>query len=309
MDENTDSFPAWVPEAEKNATPPDARETELVIITGMSGAGRSRAADVLEDLNWYVVDNLPPRLLGALTGLIQPSGQGRKIAVVVDVRSREFFAELVTVIGQLRVTGISYKMLFLDCDDQELVKRYENVRRPHPLQGDGALLEAVTAERELLAPLRKRSDIIIDTSNLSVHNLARQVRSLLALEAETAIRVTVMSFGFKYGVPLDADHMIDVRFLANPYWVGELRHLTGHDEQVKEYVLRQPLAEDFVARYVDLVAMLMEGYRNQLKSRLTIAIGCTGGKHRSVALTEIVAVKLRERGIAATTQHRDLGKE
>lgn len=309
MDENTDSFPAWVPDAEKNATPQRASDSELVIITGMSGAGRSRAADVLEDLNWYVVDNLPPRLLGALTGLIQPDGQGRKIAVVVDVRSREFFTELITVIGQLRVTGISYTMMFLDCDDEELVKRYENVRRPHPLQADGALLEAVSAERELLAPLRKRSDIIIDTSSMSVHDLARQVRSLLALEGETDIRVTVMSFGFKYGAPLDADHMIDVRFLANPYWVGELRHLTGHDDQVKDYVLRQPLAGEFVDKYIDLVTTLMEGYRNQLKSRLTIAIGCTGGKHRSVALTEIIAEKLREHGIAATTSHRDLGNE
>lgn len=309
MEENTSSFPAWVPDAEKSASLPEPNDIELVIITGMSGAGRSRAGDVLEDLEWYVVDNLPPRLLGALTGLLNPQSATRRMAVVVDVRSREFFTELQTVLGQLKYSGINYKMMFLDCDDDVIVQRYENVRRPHPLQGDGRLLDAVHEERELLSELKTRADIIIDTSTLSVHDLARKVRSLLALEGETDTRVTVMSFGFKYGLPTDADHVLDVRFLANPYWVSELRHLTGHDEAVKDYVLDQPYAQDFVEKYVDLVSSIIAGYKQELKPRLTIAIGCTGGKHRSVALTEAVAEGLREHNISATTVHRDLGRE
>lgn len=307
--QDTGSFPAWAPGRNIEATPAQGEDTELIIITGMSGAGRSRAAAVLEDLDWYVVDNLPPRLLKALTGLITPAGQVRRLAVVVDVRSREFFAELVAVLDQLRDQGVRFRVFFLDCSDAVLVNRYESVRRPHPLQSRGGLLEAVHAERKLLASLRSRADTVIDTSEYSVHDLARKIRSLVAADTELSTRVNVMSFGFKYGLPMDANHVVDVRFLANPYWIGELRHLTGHDEAVRDYVLSREGASEFVERYTELIYSILAGYERELKPIVTIAVGCTGGKHRSVAISEAIAAGLRARGVGTVTAHRDLGRE
>lgn len=307
--DQTDSFPAWVPGAEAEAVAPEPWAPELIVITGMSGAGKTRAAAVLEDLDWYVVDNLPPRLLKALTGLITPGGSVRRIAVVADVRSREFFAEMLTVLDELKATGINHRIIFLDADEDVLVQRYENVRRPHPLQDEGRLLDAVHEERTMLTSLRGRADTIIDTSDKSVHDLARHVRSLVAAEGELDTRVTVMSFGFKYGLPVDADHVVDVRFISNPYWIGELRNLTGHDAPVQEYVLSQKGVGEFVDKYVDLIASILEGYERELKPTVTIAVGCTGGKHRSVALSERIAEGLRSRGSRAVTVHRDLGRE
>lgn len=307
--DQTDSFPAWVPGAEAQAVAPEPQAPELVVITGMSGAGKSRTAAVLEDLDWYVVDNLPPRLLKALTGLMSPVGGARRVAVVADVRGREFFAELLTVLDDLKTSGVDHRIIFLDADDDVLVQRYESVRRPHPLQEEGRLLDAVHEERKMLTALRGRADTIIDTSDMSVHDLARQVRTLVAAEGELATRVTVMSFGFKYGLPLDADHVVDVRFISNPYWIGELRNLTGHDAPVQEYVLAQDGVTEFVDRYVDLIASVLEGYERELKPTVTIAVGCTGGKHRSVALSERIAEGLRRRGSRAVTVHRDLGRE
>ncbi|MHB1064053.1 MAG: RNase adapter RapZ [Georgenia sp.] len=304
------TVPEGIPLLDAEARLPAADPPELLIITGMSGAGRSRAAAALEDLDWYVVDNLPPRMLGPLARMMTPTGGGvHRLAVVVDVRSREFFAELVAVLDALRMQGVDYRIVFLDASDDELVRRYESVRRPHPLQDDGRLLDGIGTERELLVNLRRRADVLIDTTTLSVHDLARKVREVVAGESERPLRLSVVSFGFKYGLPLDADHVVDVRFLRNPYWVTELRHLTGHDPQVREYVLGQDGAEGFADRYVDAIAPVLDGYINELKPFVTIAVGCTGGKHRSVAMAEAIAERLRARGQSVRALHRDLGRE
>lgn len=281
----------------------------MLVISGMSGAGRSRAAATLEDLDWYVVDNLPAPLLAALAGLISSDGGVARLAVVVDVRSKDF-SSLLTTLDELRDNGrLTYRILFLDCSDSVLVRRFESTRRPHPLQGNGRLMDGITEERSILAGLRARADIVIDTSTYSVHDLSRKIRALLADEEQSAIRVTVMSFGFKYGIPADADNVADVRFLPNPYWVSELRHLTGHDQPVAEYVLAQDGAREFAHSYADLMESILGGYTRELKPFVTIAIGCTGGKHRSVAIAEFISDILREKGHHVRTLHRDLGRE
>ena len=282
---------------------------ELLVVTGMSGAGRTKAAAVLEDLDWYVVDNLPAQLLTQLAGMLSTGPGGvHRLAAVVDVRGREFFADLVNVIDSLQEAGIAHRILFLDASDAVLVQRFEAVRRPHPLQGDGRILDGIAEERALLADVKSRADVVVDTSDLTVHDLAREVRAAVSGDEE-GLRVHVVSFGFKYGLPLDADHVVDVRFLANPYWVSELRHLTGRDEPVREYVLGLPGATDFVARYANALEPVLAGYLHEDKRYVTIAVGCTGGKHRSVALSEAVAAELRERGHRVAVTHRDLGRE
>ncbi len=308
---DTGKIPRLVPKLDREAELPVTEIPEILIITGMSGAGRSRAAATLEDIGWYVVDNLPPRLLSALAGLMSPvDGKSvRRLAAVVDVRSREYFQELVHVLDQLQERKQDYRIMFLDASDEVLVRRYESVRRPHPLQGDGRLLDGIQLEREVLSQLRNRADIYIDTSALSVHDLSRKIRQNLQEVGEDDPHLTVMSFGFKYGLPMDADHVADVRFLPNPYWVTELRHLTGKDQPVSEFVLNIAGAEEFIAGYADLIDPILEGYRHELKPYVTIAIGCTGGKHRSVAMTEKMAELMRERGHSVRVYHRDLGRE
>lgn len=306
---DTGLIPIGVPEQDKQAEHPDNDLPEILIITGMSGAGRTQAADTLEDLDWYVVDNLPPRLLGALAGMMTPDGGVRRLAAVVDVRSREFFSDLTSALESMRSTGCVSRVLFLDCSDEELVRRYDSVRRPHPLQSTGTILDGIQAERAMLSELRKKADFVIDTSGYSVHDLARKVRGLVADEAQTDVRVTVMSFGFKYGLPLDADNVVDVRFLPNPYWVTELRHLTGKDEPVSTFVLEKVGGGPFVQRYSELILSILDGYTKELKPFVTFAIGCTGGKHRSVAVAEAISEALRESGRNVRTIHRDLGRE
>jgi RNase adapter protein RapZ len=309
-DESTLTVPTGIPLLEQlsDAAPDD--RPEVIIVTGMSGAGRSRTAAVLEDLDWYVVDNLPPRMVLPLAGMLTPGASGvKRLAVVLDVRSREFFVDLVQVLDDLRAQRIDYRIVFLDASDETLVRRFEQVRRPHPLQGDGRMLDGIHRERRLLDHLRDRADVTIDTSDLSVHDLARTVRDIVAGETAKDLRITVVSFGFKYGIPLDADHVADARFLSNPYWVTELRHLTGKDAPVRDYVLGLPGATDFVERYLDTLEPILPGYVQEQKPYVTIAIGCTGGKHRSVALTEALAAGLRSRGHSAITVHRDLGRE
>ncbi|MDO4607385.1 MAG: RNase adapter RapZ [Bowdeniella nasicola] len=296
LDEMTDLEPAARP--------------ELLIISGMSGAGRTRAAAALEDLNWYVIDNLPPRMLMPLAAMMSTGDGIHRLAAVVDVRSREFFAELVNVLDELRRNNIAYRVIFLDASDAVLVRRFETVRRPHPLQGDGRIMDGIDNERVILEQMRHRADVVIDTSELSVHDLAHRMREVVAdEESDARLHISVMSFGFKYGLPLDADHVVDMRFLANPYWVSELRHLSGRDKPVSDYVLGLPGARDFLTSYVNTLAPILGGYQNELKPYVTIAVGCTGGKHRSVASTEEISRQLREHGFAVRTIHRDLGRE
>jgi RNase adapter protein RapZ len=292
-------------------TPTEATApVELLIITGMSGAGRSTAADVLEDQGWYVVDNLPPQLIGSLLDLTATPGHDvRRLAVAVDVRGRSFFAALQAALGELDRRGVSRRLLFLDCVDETLVRRFESVRRPHPLQGDGRLLDGIARERSLMADLRAVADTVIDTSYLNVHQLSAKVVEAFAEAAGPAMRVTVMSFGFKYGLPLDADHVADVRFLPNPFWVPELRTHTGLEEPVSRYVMAQEGAGEFLDAYVRALAPVLSGYTRENKRYATVAIGCTGGKHRSVALSEALSARLRTPGVHATTVHRDLGRE
>ncbi len=304
-------MPIEIPPIDKATPPiPPALRPEMIIITGMSGAGRSRAANALEDLDWYVVDNLPPQLLPALAGMMTTVGAGvHRLAAVVDVRSRAFFAELMTYVRQLRESQVNLRIIFMDASDAKLVRRFESSRRPHPLQGGDSVLEGIQLERKLLASLATMADDVIDTTHLSVHGLARRVRELVATESDLALKVHVMSFGFKYGIPLDADHVADLRFIRNPYWVTELRHLTGRDAPVAEYVFRQPGAAAFVDGYADLLTSALPSYVDELKSQVTIAFGCTGGKHRSVASAERVSARLRAAGFLVTTSHRDLGRE
>jgi UPF0042 nucleotide-binding protein len=285
-------------------------ERELLVITGMSGAGRSTAGDVLEDLGWYVVDNLPPQLLGTLLDLTAAGGPSmRRLAAAVDVRGRTFFAALRTALTELQRRGVRTRMLFLDAADDALVRRFESVRRPHPLQGGGRLLDGIVEEREVLGDLRESADIAIDTSYLNVHQLAARVSEAFGDDAGPLLRVSVMSFGFKYGLPLDADHVADVRFLPNPHWVAELRPRTGLDEAVSEYVLSQDGANEFLDHYAASLQPVLAGYLRERKRYATVAVGCTGGKHRSVALTEALAERLRATGVSVTTIHRDLGRE
>ena len=304
------TVPQGIPEIEAATPAPEQSEPEVLIITGMSGAGRSRAAGVLEDLDWFVVDNLPPMMIVPLVDLMTRAGSSvERLAVVVDVRGREYFAELTRVLQHLRDAGVNYRILFLDARDETLVRRYESVRRPHPLQGEGRILDGIGEERRALASIAERADVVIDTSELSVHDLAREVRAAIADGAPDALRVNVLAFGFKYGIPLDADHVVDVRFLANPYWITELRHLTGRDAPVREYVLARPGARDFVDRYVAALEPVLAGYLAEEKRYVTIAVGCTGGKHRSVAIAGEIAQRLRDAGQRVSLTARDLGKE
>jgi len=287
-----------------------AGDQELLIVTGMSGAGRSTVANALEDLDWYVVDNLPPQMLRPLIELAGRAGSSLpKIAAVVDVRGRELFAELQDTISGLG-EGVNVRVVFLDATDAALVRRFESVRRPHPLQGRGTLLEGIAEERLRLADIRDSADIIIDTSELNIHQLASLTRETFATEGTAGVQVTVLSFGFKYGVPTDADLVADARFLPNPFWDPELRPFTGLDDVVSQFVLSRDGAGEFIDGYAQALKPVLAGYQRENKRHATIAIGCTGGKHRSVALAEALAERIRELpGVAANVRHRDLGRE
>jgi RNase adapter protein RapZ len=293
--------------------PPVPQSTDFVIVTGMSGAGRSTAANVIEDRGWYVVDNLPPQLLSAmaeLAGKVRDTGvDDLRIAAVVDVRARAFHSELQAGLAALRDAGWRPHLIFLDATDEALVRRFESVRRPHPLQGSGRLLDGIQRERALLGELRSEADVILDTSGLNVHQLAAKAMSLFAGDGAAQLRLAVMSFGFKYGVPLDADFVHDLRFLPNPFWVPELRPLTGRDEAVAEFVLSQPGAKEFVDDVVHLMDSVVKGFIREGRRYVTLAVGCTGGKHRSVAIAEQLAERLRTDTVDTFLVHRDLGRE
>jgi len=279
---------------------------EIVIITGMSGAGRSTAANALEDLGWYVVDNLPPALLPTLLDLADRASLAG-VAAIVDVRSAGFSTDLKSAISALAARGVSPQVVFLEASDSALVQRFENVRRPHPMQGPGTIIDGIAAERELLREVRGDSDIVLDTSSLNVHELRTRMHAYFAGESATGPRLNIVSFGYKYGVPVDADLVADCRFLPNPHWVPKLRALTGLDADVRDYVLDQPGAEDFLGAYMRVLEISLPGFEREGKRYVTLAVGCTGGKHRSVAIAEQIAARLRGREV--TVSHRDLGRE
>jgi UPF0042 nucleotide-binding protein len=281
---------------------------ELLVVTGMSGAGKTAATASLDDLGWFVVDNLPPSLLMQLVDTVTDRAGQRRIAVVADVRGGVFFGELRGALDELKARGVHPHVLFLEASDEALVRRFESARRPHPLQGEGRVLEAIGRERELLAELRTGADLVVDTSLLNVHELAGRIRTAFA-GPDVGFQAIVVSFGYKYGIPVDADVVADMRFLPNPHWVPHLRPQTGRDAAVSEFVLGQPGAEEFLDRYVDLLTAMADGYLREDKRFVTVGIGCTGGRHRSVAMSEALAARLRKAGIETIVVHRDLGRE
>ncbi len=286
-----------------------ARPGELVVVTGMTGAGRSTAAKELEDLGFYVIDNLPPELIKDVIRLVDTSrGADQPVAVVTDVRSGAFFESLAENLAH-GASGRHATLVFLEASDEVLVRRQEAARRPHPLQGDGRLLDGLQREREVLAGLRGDADLVIDTSALNVHQLTDRIAHEFGTPLTVRLKVSVVSFGFKYGIPVDTDFMADMRFLPNPHWIPELRPRTGLDAEVSDYVLGQEGAEEFVQRWVALIGGVSDGYLRQGKRFAQVAIGCTGGKHRSVAATEEVVRRLQGQGIEARAYHRDLGRE
>lgn len=288
----------------------ESENQELVIVTGMSGAGRSTVANALEDLGWYVVDNLPPQMLRPLVELGGHASRGMpKIAAVVDIRGRDFFEPLQEILSNLR-EGTKVQVVFLEATDTTLVNRFEQVRRPHPLQADGTLLDGISAERFKLKDIRAMSDIVIDTSALNVHQLGKKTIEYFGESTDAGVALTVMSFGFKYGSPTDADMIIDARFLPNPFWIPDLRNHTGLDEQVSDYVLGQELAQEFLANIQLVLNPVLTGYAHENKRHATLAIGCTGGKHRSVAMSEQLATMLQDNDrVQVSVRHRDLGRE
>ncbi len=288
---------------------PDNRP-ELLVVTGMSGAGRSTVGNALEDQGWYVIDNLPPQLLLPISDLFAMGKETlTRVAVIIDVRGGEFFSELQDYIHKLRASEIAVRVLFLEANDAALVKRFESVRRPHPLQGDGRVMDGIAAERELLLSLRESADIVFDTSDSNVHQLTNRVAEAFEGKSKN-FKVNVLSFGFKYGLPADADMVADARFIANPHWQEKLRPKTGNDSEVSDFVLSQPGVQEFQKDYLRALKTVLAGYRRENKRFATIAIGCTGGKHRSVALANAIAEALgNEQDIQVAVSHRDLGRE
>jgi UPF0042 nucleotide-binding protein len=292
-----------------DGTGPDSQPLEVVVVTGLSGAGKNSAGRVLEDLGWFVVDNLPPALLQPMVEL-GARGDVRKFGAVVDVRSRAFSSDLQESIRVLAEAGNRPRVVYVHARDEVLVRRYESSRREHPLQGNGRLSDGIAAERALLTGIAGEADLWVDTSDLNIHQLRATLENAFAHQGEAPpLTATVLSFGFKYGLPLDADLVVDARFLPNPHWIPELRPYTGQDPSVRDYVLGQVDTEDFLSRYVDLLRLVIPGYRREGKRYLTLAVGCTGGKHRSVAIAEEFARRLTAEGIAAVARHRDLGRE
>jgi len=285
---------------------------ELLVVTGMSGAGRSTVAHALEDLGWYVVDNLPPALLPELA-VQTKSSDIASLAVVVDVRGGKFFDALSNSLQKLNETGISYRLLFLDATDQSLVQRFESTRRPHPLQAKDRIVDGIERERTKLEELRSGADVVIDTSNLNVHQLEKRIGEIFSAGMLDAIRINVLSFGYKYGIPVDSDLVLDCRFIPNPHWIPELRPLTGLTKEVSNKVLTSEGVLEFVKSYVGVIRQMMPGYLREGKKYVTIAIGCTGGKHRSVAIAEEIAKQLSTEKsaieISAHATHRDVGRE
>jgi UPF0042 nucleotide-binding protein len=280
---------------------------EYLIITGLSGAGRSQAGATLEDLGWFVIDNMPTALITKVAELVLAPGTETDRVTFVVGRDADQLGELEAAIGQLRSTGSKVTVLFLEASDEVLVRRFEGTRRRHPLGREG-VTEAIATERERLEGIRELADVVVDTSELNVNQLRERLVDLFPTGQSPSMQLSVMSFGFKHGLPLDVDTVFDVRFLPNPHWVEELRPLTGLDAPVRDYVLGQPAAQEFLTRVDDLLSFLLPAYVQEGKSYLTVAIGCTGGRHRSVALAEDLAARIRDRGFSPTVYHRDVNR-
>lgn len=293
----------------------DGAGPEVVVVTGMSGAGRSTVGNVMEDHGWYVIDNLPISLLPDLLEVsadrereLVGDSRANRIGIMLDVRAQGFDT-LTQSIRVLKERGWRTHLIFLDATNEALVRRFESVRRPHPLQGEGRLLDAIVREREVLSEVRATAESVIDTSGLNVHQLGRKISPLFMAETSQRVRLAVLSFGFKYGVPLDADFVFDMRFLPNPFWVPELRQYTGRERQVSQFVLSQPGAQEFIDGVDNLLKPVIEGYLRENRRYVTLAVGCTGGKHRSVAIAEELASRLGTDEVATFVVHRDLGQE
>jgi len=285
-------------------------EQEIVIITGLSGAGRSTAAKSLEDLDWFVADNLPAGLLPTMADLARRArGAVPKLAAVVDVRSRAFSTDLKSAISDLTARGVRPYVVFLEAADETLVRRFDSVSRPHPLQAGGRVVDGIAAERALLAGMRAEADLVLDTTALNVHELRARMRDAFATETDASLRVSVVSFGFKYGLPVDADMVADCRFLPNPHWVPDLAPQTGRDEAVIKYVLSQPGATDFLEAFVHATEIALAGYDRTGRHYVLLAVGCTGGKHRSVVMADEMAARLAKTWPGIEVTHRDLGRE
>jgi len=279
---------------------------DIVLITGLSGAGRSGVADVLEDLGWFVVDNLPTALIGTIVELAaKPNSDIERLALVAGRQH----AEVLTKVGELRADGHDVRMVFLDASTPELVRRYDATRRRHPLADDTeGLVESIELERSMLEPVRAAADLVIDTSDLNVHQLKERIDHAFDTVSGSRLQVTVESFGFKHGLPLDADIVMDLRFLPNPHWEDALRPLTGHDPKVRDFVLETAVGSTFVDQFDGLLGSLVPQYQAEGRTYLTVALGCTGGRHRSVAVAEELAARLRQRGVPVRTSHRDVSR-
>jgi RNase adapter protein RapZ len=285
-------------------------DPQLAIITGLSGAGRTTAAKALEDLDYFVIDNLPPSLIERVVDLATTPGSSvERVAMVVDVRGREFFGDLRQSLTELRARSLDVRVLFLEAADDTLVKRYEEARRAHPLAGDNRVVDGIARERELLTDLRAEADLVVDTTELNVHELRDRIVDAFGSENGRGLVANVVSFGFKNGTPRDADMVLDCRFLPNPHWVDELRPLTGLDAPVRDYVLSQPATKEFVDRLGDLLDVMVPGFVSEGKRYLTVAVGCTGGRHRSVVLAEVIAEHIRGLEVPVKVEHRDRVKE
>lgn len=281
---------------------------EVVVLTGMAGAGRSTAAHALEDLGFLVIDNLPPTLLLESVQIIAKEHQSKRFAIVADSRGGKLFETLELEFEKISSLVEKSTLVFLEASDNALIRRFESSRRPHPIQGNGTIANAVEVERQMLQSLRERADLIIDTTERNVHDLRRAIEAAFSIE-EARLRVNIVSFGFKYGLPVDADYVADVRFLPNPFWQEHLSHKTGTDPEVNEYVMNQPAASTFLSDFSKLLRNVTDGYLSEGKRFLTVAIGCTGGQHRSVSIAENMAARFVKEGVECYVSHRDKGRE
>lgn len=290
-----------------------SKDSRVLIVSGMSGAGRTTVAHALEDLGWYVVDNLPPAMIENLVNLLKSTIT--KIAIIVDVRGGEFFDSYSKTVSDLTKSGVLGQTLFIDAADDALVRRFESTRRPHPLQGSGRVLDGISKERERLRGIKESADLIIDSSSLNIHQLERKISDYFQDVSDADLSVNIVSFGYKYGLPADADLVMDCRFISNPHWVPELRPLNGLDQEVRKAVLSSENVQEFLSRYELLFETMALGFINEGRKFLTLAIGCTGGKHRSVAITEELLNRLKNGSrlnkfkINSQATHRDLGRE